>query len=121
VVGRGAFDYWESGLDLHFGKDMYESFVRYQSRLIQVFDNMAEPYGFETIDASQSPDRVFASLQRAISKVVEMETPAKRAVRLKAARASKSALKLVPTVKAPRKAEPAVKTAHKPARVAGGK
>ena len=34
VVGRGAFDYWERGLDLHFGKDMYESFVRYQSRLM---------------------------------------------------------------------------------------
>ena len=83
VVGRGAFDYWESGLDLHFGQDMYESFVRYQSRLIQVFDNMAEPYGFQTIDASQSPDRVFASLQRAISKVVEMESPPhKRAARL---------------------------------------
>ena len=73
VVGRGAFDYWESGLDLHFGKDMYESFVRYQSRLIQVFDDMAEPYGFQIIDASQSADRVFESLQRAISKVVEME------------------------------------------------
>src|SRR6202049_1253710 len=48
VVGRGAFDYWESGLDLHFGKDMYESFVRYQSRLIQVFDDMSGPYGFQT-------------------------------------------------------------------------
>src|SRR5258706_6355428 len=98
VVGRGAFDYWESGLDLHFGKDMYESFVRYQSRLIQVFDSMAEPYGFHTIDASQSPDRVFASLQGAISKVVEMESPAKRAARLKAARGAKSVLKLVPVV-----------------------
>src|ERR1700685_4452408 len=96
VVGRGAFDYWESGLDLHFGQDMYESFVRYQSRLIQVFDSMAEPYDFQTIDASQSPDRVFAALQRAISKVVEMESPAKRAARLKAARGAKSALRLVP-------------------------
>src|SRR5512132_3945562 len=68
VVGRGAFDYWESGLDLHFGKDMYESFVRYQSSLIQVFDDMADPYGFEVIDASQPADRVFESLKKAISK-----------------------------------------------------
>ena len=117
VVGRGAFDYWESGLDLHFGKDMYESFVRYQSRLIQVFDNMAEPYGFHTVDASQSPDRVFLSLQRAISKVVEMESPAKRAARLKVARAARSALKVVPkvipAVKTTQKAAPATKTARK--------
>ena len=27
VVGRGAFDYWESGMDMRFGDDMYESFV----------------------------------------------------------------------------------------------
>jgi hypothetical protein len=87
--------------------------VRYQSRLIQVFDNMAEPYDFQTIDASQSPDRVFISLQRAISKVVEMESPAKRAARLKAARAARSPLKLVPKVMP--KVAPAVKTVHKAA------
>ena len=78
VVGRGAFDYWESGLDLHVGKDMYESFVRYQSSLIQVFDDMAGPYGFEIINASQPADRVFESLQSSISKVLEMPVPVRR-------------------------------------------
>ena len=85
VVGRGAFNYWESGLDLHFGKDMYESFVRYQSSLIQVFDDMAGPYGFQVIDASQSSARVFAALQTAISKIVATEVPAKPRARRKAA------------------------------------
>jgi len=28
VLGRGAFDYWESGMDLRFGPDMYESYVK---------------------------------------------------------------------------------------------
>jgi len=78
VVGRGAFDYWESGLDLHFGKDMYDSFVRYQSSLIQVFDDMADPYGFQVIDASQPVEQVFEALKTAISRVVEMDVPAKR-------------------------------------------
>jgi dTMP kinase len=78
VIGRGAFDYWESGLDLHFGKDMYESFMRYQSSLIQVFDELADPYGFQIVDASQSSDRVFASLQHSIAKVLEMPSNAKR-------------------------------------------
>src|SRR5712675_1787617 len=27
VVGRGAFDYWESGLDYGFGPNMYDSFI----------------------------------------------------------------------------------------------
>jgi dTMP kinase len=85
VVGRGAFNYWESGLDLHFGKDMYESFVRYQSSLIQVFDDLAGPYGFQVIDASQSSARVFAALQTGISKIVATEVPAKPRARRKAA------------------------------------
>ena len=78
VVGRGAFDYWESGQDLHAGKDMYDSFVRYQSSLIQVFDDLAGPYAFETINASQSAHRVFESLQTSISKVLEMPSPERR-------------------------------------------
>src|SRR6202165_5560670 len=41
VLGRGHFDYWESGMDLRFGKDMYRSFIKYQGRLISVFDRLA--------------------------------------------------------------------------------
>jgi dTMP kinase len=71
VVGRGAFDYWESGMDLRFGRDMYESFVRYQDKLIRVFDRLAEPYGFEVIDASCSADEVFEVLKQRISRMFE--------------------------------------------------
>lgn len=67
VVGRGAFDYWESGMDLRFGQDMYESFVRYQDRLIKALDSMAEPYGFTVIDASQPVDTVFEELRGRIA------------------------------------------------------
>jgi dTMP kinase len=69
VVGRGAFDYWESGLDLGVGRDMYDSFVRYQTRLIHVFDRLAHPYGFTTVDASRPPDQVFEALQAEISRI----------------------------------------------------
>ena len=56
VIGRGAFDYWESGMDLRFGNDMYESFVNYQTRLIRALDRMSARYGFVDIDASKPPD-----------------------------------------------------------------
>src|SRR6266853_104028 len=69
VLGRGAFDYWESGMDLRFGADMYESFVRYQTRLIKALDSMVEPYDFTVIDAGQPIDRIFRELQRHISKL----------------------------------------------------
>ena len=67
VLGRGAFDYWESGMDLRFGRDMYESFVRYQTRLIHALDSMAKPYDFTVIDASQPADKIFTELQALIS------------------------------------------------------
>ena len=34
VLQGGGFDYWESGMDLPLGEDLYESFVQYQQRLI---------------------------------------------------------------------------------------
>jgi dTMP kinase len=69
VLGRGAFDYWESGMDLRFGPDMYESFVRYQTRLIKALDSMVERYDFTVIDASQPIDRIFRELQRQIRRL----------------------------------------------------
>ncbi len=78
VVGRGSFDYWESGLDSHFGKEMYESFVKYQTHLIQGFEEMVDPYGFQVIDASRSADEVFESLKQATSKILEMPTVKRR-------------------------------------------
>jgi len=67
VVGRGAFDYWESGMDLRFGPDMYESFVRYQTKLIRALDSMAKKYNFNVIDASQPAEAIFLELQELIS------------------------------------------------------
>ena len=67
VLGRGRFDYWESGMDLRFGKNMFESFVRYQTRLIHVFDRLAKTYDIEMIDAGRSADEIFQELQTSIS------------------------------------------------------
>jgi len=66
VLGRGAFDYWESGMDLRFGPDMYESFLRYQTRLIKALDSMVDPYGFTVIDANQPIPKIYRQLQRQI-------------------------------------------------------
>ena len=77
VLGRGQFDYWESGMDLRFGPDMYESFVRYQTRLIRALDSMVEPYGFTVIDAGQPIERIFRELQRHVARQVGRVAPRK--------------------------------------------
>jgi dTMP kinase len=69
VAGRGAFDFWESGMDHGFGRDKYESFVRYQKLLIRTLDSMARKYDFEIINAQRPPDAIFADLQRSIAKL----------------------------------------------------
>jgi dTMP kinase len=66
VVGRGAFDYWESGMDLRLGADMHEGFVRYQTRIIRALDKMSSTYGFTVVDASRGPDAVFEDMQKHI-------------------------------------------------------
>lgn len=73
IHGRG-FNYWESGMDLHFADDLYDSFCIYQSRLIEQFDHMAEEYGFITIDATHPIPVVFDELKRRIKSLVEEET-----------------------------------------------
>jgi len=84
VLGRGAFDYWESGMDLRFGRDMYESFLRYQTRLIKALDSMVEPYHFTVIDASKPVEAIFKELRRHISRLGL--TPMKKRTAVAAAR-----------------------------------
>ena len=69
VLGRGAFDYWESGMDMRFGPDMHDSFVRYQTRVIRALDRMAKRYNFVIVDAAQTPDQIFRELHRSIAKL----------------------------------------------------
>ncbi len=78
VLGRGAFDFWESGMDLRFGPDMYESFVRYQKKLIQALDTMVRPYEFTVIDASQPVLKIFRELQRQVSRLHMRRMPTAR-------------------------------------------
>jgi len=71
VLQSTGFDYWESGMDLHLGDDMYDSFVNYQTKLLSEFDKMVENYGFEIIDASGTIEEVFEDLRKRVVAVTE--------------------------------------------------
>jgi dTMP kinase len=70
VLQSTGFDYWESGMDMHMGEDMYESFVRYQKFLLAEFDKMVETHGFEIVDASGSVEEVFENLRQRVDRIV---------------------------------------------------
>lgn len=80
IVADGGFDYWESGMDLPMGTDLFDSFMNYQTRVIEELDRLAGEYGFETLDATRPIDetaedlaaRVLALLDRRPNLLLEL-------------------------------------------------
>ena len=54
----------------HGGEDLYESFIRYQKRLLAEFDKMVGPYGFKIIAASAAVEDVLTDLRERGDKVI---------------------------------------------------
>ncbi len=71
VAFSRGFDYWESGMDMNLGRDMYESFCRYQQRMLDIFDRLAETYSFNTVDANGTTEEVFERLKRRLLRLLE--------------------------------------------------
>jgi dTMP kinase len=71
VLQSTGFDYWESGMDLHLGADMYDSFVEYQGRLLKEFDKLAETHGFDVIDAAPPVEEVFENLKSRVARLLK--------------------------------------------------
>jgi dTMP kinase len=74
VFARG-FDYWESGMDLYSAEDMYDSFRKYQTALLQQFDQLAEEFNFEVIDARPEPRVIFEQLKAGIERILAPPVP----------------------------------------------
>jgi len=62
LEGKGM-DYWESGMHLALGSDIYESFVRYQQWLIREYDQLAREFGFVTVDARKPVETIQEELR----------------------------------------------------------
>lgn len=71
VLESGGMNYWEAGMDLHMGRDLYDSFVNYQSRLIEEYDKLAKEYNFETVDARKSVEDIQTLIQDKIKLILE--------------------------------------------------
>ncbi|MDH4137040.1 MAG: hypothetical protein OEW09_10055, partial [Anaerolineae bacterium] len=78
VLNARGFDYWESGADFLQGRDYYDSFVEYQTRLLAQFDAIADEFNFVRIDANRSIREVFQSLQGEIKELIRGMKPPKQ-------------------------------------------
>ncbi|MGH7206903.1 MAG: dTMP kinase [Nitrospiraceae bacterium] len=71
VIETNGMNYWESGMDLKLGADLYDSFKKYQSVLIEEFDKMAEEFHFEVIDARKPPEEIQEELRATILPILK--------------------------------------------------
>jgi dTMP kinase len=65
-----ALDYWESGMDLGLSRDMFDSFLKYQTAMQQTFRKMQVTYGFTIVDGNRPVDAINAELRKKISAVL---------------------------------------------------
>jgi dTMP kinase len=64
-----SLDYWESGMDIHLSRDIFESFIKYQRKMRQAFLGLNETYGFESVNGNRSPRAISADLQHRIEQI----------------------------------------------------
>lgn len=70
-----GFDYWESGMDLPMGEDLYESFMNYQTRVIEELDRLSRDFGFHAIDATREVEDISDELCTGVARVLETGRP----------------------------------------------
>src|SRR5204862_3030227 len=61
-----ARDYWESGMDLGLSRDMFDSFMKYQTAVEQTFRGLQRTYSFTIVDGMRSAEAINAELQKKI-------------------------------------------------------
>src|SRR3954464_11945294 len=67
VLESRGMDYWESGMDLKHGDDIYDSFRTYQNRLLKEYGSIADEFHFRVVDARRSVDRIQDELRRQVN------------------------------------------------------
>jgi dTMP kinase len=75
VLAGEGFDYWESGMDLYRGDDIFRNWQQYQTALIDQFHAIGAEYDFITIDANRSVHEIFVDLRKRLLPIVRGMKP----------------------------------------------
>ena len=67
---NASLDYWESCMDLGLSRDMFDSFMKYQTAMQKTFRRLQSTYGFTIVDGMRSAQVLNAELQKKISVVL---------------------------------------------------
>jgi len=67
---NAALDYWESGMDIGLSRDLFDSFVKYQTAVQKVFKRLQATYGFTIVNGNRSVEAVNQELKKKTSSVL---------------------------------------------------
>lgn len=68
---NARLDYWESGMDLGLSRDVFDSFLKYQTQMGEAFRHLQKTYQFDIIDANRPMTAVTRDLRKKISAVLK--------------------------------------------------
>jgi dTMP kinase len=71
---NAALDYWESGMDLGLSRDMFDSFMQYQTAMQKTFRRLQATYGFTIVDGLRAAEAINTELRKKISAVLAGRT-----------------------------------------------
>jgi dTMP kinase len=63
---NATLDYWESGMDLGMSRDVFDSFVQYQTAMQAAFRQLQKTYGFTIVNGNRSVEALTEELRKNI-------------------------------------------------------
>jgi dTMP kinase len=68
LMAQGKLDYWESGMDIGYSRDWFDSFKIYQKNLSDEFRKLHKSYQFKVINANRKIQTIQNELRKHIAK-----------------------------------------------------
>ena len=71
MLANGGISYWESGMDMRFGDDIFDNFRSYQRQLLKTYASMADEFDFRVLNGRQPIAVIQRELQRQIGALLD--------------------------------------------------
>lgn len=71
IIGTTGLDYYESGRDIGFSTDFYNSFEIYQNKCLEQYNNMKTEYNFKSIDGTKSIKEIHKIMNTEVQKILD--------------------------------------------------
>ena len=63
---NASLDYWESGMDIGLSRDMFDSFMKYQTAMEKTFRHLQKIYRFTIVNGMRSTEAINSDLRKKI-------------------------------------------------------